>query len=56
MSADVERIAVGLRSLHEVWANPIEVGVGIWLLQRQIGLASLAAAVIAGGKSEMLFI
>ncbi|KAL3421008.1 hypothetical protein PVAG01_07453 [Phlyctema vagabunda] len=41
MSADVERIATGLRSLHETWAGGVELGLGLWLLYRQVGLAML---------------
>jgi len=46
MSADIEKIAVGFHYLHEVWANTIEAVVGLWLLERQIGLSFLAAATI----------
>ncbi|KAL1311447.1 hypothetical protein AAFC00_001607 [Neodothiora populina] len=47
MSADIEQIAVGLQSLNELWANFVEAIVGLWLLERQIGLSFLAAAIIA---------
>ncbi|KAH0285505.1 putative multidrug resistance protein, partial [Aureobasidium sp. EXF-3399] len=46
MSADIEQIAVGFQYLHEIWANTIEAIVGLWLLEQQIGLSFLAAAVI----------
>ncbi|KAK4185835.1 P-loop containing nucleoside triphosphate hydrolase protein [Podospora australis] len=44
MSADVERFAVGTRNLHEAWASPIELGIGLFILETQIGVATAAAA------------
>ncbi|KAL2817570.1 P-loop containing nucleoside triphosphate hydrolase protein [Aspergillus granulosus] len=41
VNTDLETIGHGLRLLHEVWASSLEVGLAIWLLARQIGLASL---------------
>ncbi|KAK0120688.1 hypothetical protein ONS96_010891 [Cadophora gregata f. sp. sojae] len=46
MGADVERVYTGLRMMHEVWANAIQIPVGLWLLQRQLGLAFLAPLVL----------
>ncbi|KAH0429491.1 ABC multidrug transporter [Colletotrichum camelliae] len=46
MGADVERIYTGLRLMHEVWTNVIQIGLASWLLQRQLGLAFLAPLVI----------
>lgn len=39
MSADIERIVTGMETAHELWANLIEVGLAIYLLQRQLGVA-----------------
>ncbi|RDW71555.1 hypothetical protein BP6252_08118 [Coleophoma cylindrospora] len=47
MSADVERIVQGLRSIHEFWANFIQVGIATYLLQRELGLACIAPIVVA---------
>ncbi|KAJ5728595.1 multidrug resistance-associated protein [Penicillium malachiteum] len=47
MGTDVERIITGFRSIHELWASPIEVGIAIWLLARQVGVASVVPAVLA---------
>ncbi|KAJ5634865.1 multidrug resistance-associated protein [Penicillium herquei] len=47
MGTDVERIVTGFRSIHELWASPIEIVIGIWLLARQVGVASVVPAVIA---------
>ncbi|CAG9989646.1 unnamed protein product [Clonostachys byssicola] len=41
MSADIERIDVGWRTAHEVWANLVEIAVAVYLLQRQLGIACL---------------
>lgn len=49
MSTDIERICVSLKNLHEIWANVIELGIAMYLLQHQLGLACLVpVAVIAG--------
>ncbi|GAD96588.1 ABC multidrug transporter, putative [Paecilomyces variotii No. 5] len=39
MSADIERIVQGWQTMHEIWANIIEVGVAIYLLDIQLGIA-----------------
>lgn len=44
MSADVERFVTGTRNLHEAWASPIELGIGLFILKTQIGPATAAAA------------
>ncbi len=46
MSTDVERIRIGFLFMHECWSNPIEVGIGLWLLQRQLGAAFAAPIVV----------
>ncbi|RDW67218.1 Metal resistance protein YCF1 [Aspergillus mulundensis] len=44
MSVDIERVASGLRNLHEVWASPVDVALALWLLTRQLGVAAVAPA------------
>ncbi|KAL8722266.1 MAG: hypothetical protein Q9225_001213 [Loekoesia sp. 1 TL-2023] len=39
MSADIERITNGWQTMHECWANVVEVAVAIYLLERQLGVA-----------------
>ncbi|KAJ9213389.1 hypothetical protein DTO166G4_5015 [Paecilomyces variotii] len=39
MSADIERIVQGWQTMHEIWANIIEVCVAIYLLDIQLGVA-----------------
>jgi hypothetical protein len=47
MSTDIDRIELGLRFVHELWASVIQIGVATWLLQREIGLACIAPIVVA---------
>jgi hypothetical protein len=42
MIADVEGITQSLKHLNEVWACFIETALATWLLERQVGLASLS--------------
>ncbi|OJJ96983.1 hypothetical protein ASPACDRAFT_1882742 [Aspergillus aculeatus ATCC 16872] len=37
MSTDVDRIAFSLRQIAEVWARTVELAMGLWLLERQVG-------------------
>ncbi|KAI0015927.1 hypothetical protein F4780DRAFT_33728 [Xylariomycetidae sp. FL0641] len=46
MGTDVERIGQNLQSIHDVWASVIEIGVAIWLLERQVILACLAPVAV----------
>ncbi|OBT87528.1 hypothetical protein VE02_03750 [Pseudogymnoascus sp. 03VT05] len=41
MSTDVDRIASSLQTIHENWANVIELSIAIYLLQRQVGVATV---------------
>lgn len=50
MSIDVERIMIGLMSMHEFWANIIQVGIATWLLQQELGVACVAPIAISTGK------
>lgn len=47
MSADIERIVTGMQTGHEIWANIIEVGIAIYLLQQQLGVACLVPVGVA---------
>ena len=50
MSADIERITTGWQTMHEIWANLIEVALAIWLLQRQLGVACVIPIAVSLGK------
>ncbi|KXG52764.1 ABC transporter, integral membrane type 1 [Penicillium griseofulvum] len=47
MGTDVERIASGFREVHELWGCPIDIGIAVYLLERQVGVACLVPSVIA---------
>ena len=42
-----ETICQGLTNIHELWAVPIELGIALWLLEKQLGLAFLAPGAVA---------
>jgi ABC-type multidrug transport system fused ATPase/permease subunit len=42
MSTDMERINVGLRSIHDVWASLIQVALAAWMLYVQLGTVFIA--------------
>ncbi|KEZ41985.1 hypothetical protein SAPIO_CDS6562 [Scedosporium apiospermum] len=47
MSADIERIALGLKNVHDLWANVIQVALAAWLLEKQTGVAIVLPLVVA---------
>lgn len=47
MGTDVERVVVSLKNMHELWASLLQVGVAIWLLERQVGVACLIPVLFA---------
>lgn len=51
MSADIERITNGWQTMHEIWANMIEIALAIYLLERQLGAACVIPIAVAIGKS-----
>lgn len=55
MSADVERIVQGWQTMHEIWANVVEVGVAIYLLERQLGVACVVPVAVSIRKSPVQF-
>lgn len=52
MSADIERIDMGWRTAHEIWANLVEIAIAIYLLERQLGIACVIPVGTALGKSR----
>jgi ABC-type multidrug transport system fused ATPase/permease subunit len=46
MSTDIERIDMGLRALHEIWASVIQAAVAGWMLYGQLGIVFLAPMVV----------
>ena len=47
MSADIERLASGLRYMHDAWASIIEICIALYLLYKELGIAGIAPIVIA---------
>jgi ABC-type multidrug transport system fused ATPase/permease subunit len=45
MSTDIERIILGGQFVHSIWAGALEVAIGLWLLEDQIGVSFLAPIV-----------
>jgi ATP-binding cassette, subfamily C (CFTR/MRP), member 1 len=50
MSADIERITTGWQTIHEIWANVIEIGLAIYLLERQLGVACAIPVAVSVGE------
>lgn len=46
MSSDVMQIQAGVRNMHEVWANLIEMAVASWLLYTHLGAAFVAPLIV----------
>lgn len=49
MSTDIQRIVDGLKFVHEIWANLLQIAVATWLLSREIGVACIAPVAISIG-------
>ncbi|KAG9235150.1 hypothetical protein BJ875DRAFT_495249 [Amylocarpus encephaloides] len=47
MSADIERISTGLRFLHDSWAASLQIPLALYLLWREVGVASMAPLAVA---------
>lgn len=54
LSVDVARISRIVQEVHQVWANPIELGIAIWLLERQLGVPCVVPVILALGDSSNL--
>ena len=52
MGTDVERVVQSQKTIHETWASILEVGIAIWLLERQLSVSCVVPAVIAIGRSN----
>ncbi|KAF4502374.1 multidrug resistance [Fusarium agapanthi] len=49
MTADVERVQLGVRKIHDAWASFVSVAIGLWLIEAQLGLAALIGSLLLGG-------
>lgn len=55
MSADIERITTGWQTMHEIWANVLEVALAIYLLERQLGAACAIPIAVSIGLLPATF-
>ena len=53
MSADIERIDMGWRTANEIWANLVEIGIAVYLLERQLGVSCLIPVGTAIGRPRL---
>lgn len=51
MSSDVQSICDGFENINNLWAMPIELTISLYLLTRQLGIASVAPAALAAFSS-----
>lgn len=49
MSANIERIFLGLQYFHEAVVSVPVLGIALWLLEKEIGLGAIAPVVVVGG-------
>lgn len=49
MSTDVDMVARSLEQINELWARLLEVAIGIWLLERQLGAVCVAPVLVILG-------
>jgi hypothetical protein len=51
MGTDVERICNSMQAFHECWISAIEIGVSVYLLERQVGVTCVVPTVVSLGLS-----
>jgi ATP-binding cassette, subfamily C (CFTR/MRP), member 1 len=56
MSTDVDMIARSLEQINELWARVLEIGIGIWLLERQMGAICVAPVLVILSMSLFAFL
>lgn len=61
MSADIERIVQGWQTIHDIWGNALEIGLAIFLLEQQLGVAAVVAVgvavvALAGSLISLVFV
>lgn len=49
IGTDVERISTSLRDIHEIWASPIDIGLALWLLERQLAVSCIMPVILSLG-------
>lgn len=56
MSSDIDRIAGSIQAVQEIWARVVELAIGIWLLERQLGWIFVVPIIVIAGESSWFFI
>lgn len=52
MGTDVDRIVLGFRSIHEVWASLLEMILAVYLLERQLQVACIMPGLLTLGMLQ----
>jgi hypothetical protein len=47
MSTDIDGITLGFQNIHEIWGDLVQVAIGLYLLQTQVGNAGFLVVVPA---------
>lgn len=47
LSSRLDAICGGFQNIHEIWAVPVELGIALWLLERQTGIYFLNPAAVS---------
>jgi len=54
MSADIERISTGMPLFHDFWASVLQIPLALYLLWREVGVASMAPLGVAICRFSLL--
>ena len=52
VNTDIETITQGIVMLHDTWGSLLEIGIAIYLIWRQLGVACLVPVAIALGTES----
>lgn len=55
VSSDIDIFVRSIESFHEAWASPVEVILGVYILQRQVGLGTIGPALVITGTFNELY-
>lgn len=47
MTVDVENLITGMRQIHEIYANILQIGFATWMVETQIAIGSVAPIIVA---------
>jgi ATP-binding cassette, subfamily C (CFTR/MRP), member 1 len=49
MSTDIDSIGSNIQTAMDMWAKVIEIAIGVWLLERQLGWVCIAPIIVTIG-------